>query len=414
MKKSIKIVIFCWLAMGVLSLCANMLGPLLPDIIKDFSLSLGAAGLLPFAYFLAYAFMSTPAGMLNERFGARRTMFVAFTLSCGTAALFALAPSFVTALAMQFIFGLCMAVIEVSVFPLMRVAGGGENFAFYSVIMGLLFGAVSAANPLLYSYINRELANNSTANILVRTVDWLTDGTFPWVSMYWVLAAAFAAGALLLIVIKLPRQEEAERASGQSIFIVLWSLLKNRTIIAFFFGTFFYVGLEQSCVSWMSKFLQIYHGLDPQTEGARALSMFWAGVCLGCLLGMVLMKLVDAQKVFAGYVFAAFIVFGLALFGSKEIAIYAFPAMGFCLSVMWSVIFSLALNSVREHHEAFSGILCAGICGGAFIPFLVGKIADYAGLRTGLCLVFVCLAYLTVLCLGARPLVKNQTIFDKQ
>ena len=412
--KNFKIVVFCWLAMGVLSLCANMLGPLLPDIIKDFSLSLGAAGLLPFAYFLAYAFMSTPAGMLNERFGPRRTMFTAFVASCLTAALFASFPSFTTALMMQFVFGLCMAVIEVSVFPLMRVAGGGENFAFYSVIMGLLFGAVSAANPLLYSYLNRELANNSSANSLVRTVDRLTDGTFPWVSMYWILAVAFAAGVLLLLIIKLPRQQEPQRANGQSIFIVLWGLLKNRTIISFFFGTFFYVGLEQSCVSWMSKFLQLYHGLNPQTEGARALSMFWAGVCLGCLLGMLLMKLFDAQKVFAGYVFAAFLVFGLALFGSKEVAVYAFPAMGVCISVMWSVIFSLALNSVREHHEAFSGILCAGICGGAFIPFLVGKIADYAGLRAGLCLVFVCLIYLTVLCLNARPLVKNKTVFDKR
>jgi fucose permease len=57
-----------------------------------------------------------------------------------------------------------------------------------------------------------------------------------------------------------------------------------------------------------------------------------------------------------------------ALFGSKDIALQAFPITGFFASVMYSVIFSLALNSVPRHHGTFSGILCAGIAGGAVVP----------------------------------------------
>ena len=48
---------------------------------------------------------------------------------------------------------------------------------------------------------------------------------------------------------------------------------------------------------------------------------------------------------------------------------------------MWSIIFSLALNSVSRHHGAFSGILCTGILGGAVVPLLVGALGDRIGLR---------------------------------
>jgi fucose permease len=40
-----------------ISLLTNILGALTPDIIKSFSLSLGMAGFLPFAFFIAYGVM---------------------------------------------------------------------------------------------------------------------------------------------------------------------------------------------------------------------------------------------------------------------------------------------------------------------------------------------------------------------
>ena len=54
----------------VISFVTNIIGPLMPIIIRDFGLSLGLAGFLPFSFFLAYGVISIPAGMLVERFGA--------------------------------------------------------------------------------------------------------------------------------------------------------------------------------------------------------------------------------------------------------------------------------------------------------------------------------------------------------
>src|ERR1022692_4627833 len=67
-----------FLTFFVMSLLTNILGPIVPDIINSFSVSLAAAAFLPFSFFIAYGVMSIPAGFLVERFGEKPVMIVAF------------------------------------------------------------------------------------------------------------------------------------------------------------------------------------------------------------------------------------------------------------------------------------------------------------------------------------------------
>ena len=79
---------------------------------------------------------------------------------------------------------------------------------------------------------------------------------------------------------------------------------------------------------------------------------------------------------------------------------------------MWSIIFSLALNSVAEHHGSFSGILCTGIIGGAIIPLVIGSIADVTGLRFGMTFLYLSLAYILSIGIWAKPIIKNKAVFE--
>ena len=89
----------------------------------------------------------------------------------------------------------------------------------------------------------------------------------------------------------------------------------------------------------------------------------------------------------------------------------AFPLVGFFISIMWSVIFSLALNSLSENHGSFAGILCSGIIGGGLASPLVGLLADLTGdLRMGMIVVYIALAYIFAIGFWANPLVNNKTI----
>ena len=175
-------------------------------------------------------------------------------------------------------------------------------------------------------------------------------------------------------------------------------------------GIIAYVGTEQSLADWMSQFLSTYHHFSPAREGAHAVDLFWGLMSIGCVLGMALLRLRDAKLVLAVFTTLALGCVGLALFGSAEVSLLAFPATGFFLSVMWSIIFSLALNSVSRHHGAFSGILCTGILGGAVVPLLVGMLGDRLGLRLAMLTVFVTLGFILSIAFWARPLIRNETV----
>ena len=68
MKRNYGIVALIMLFWFVISFITNILGPLIPDIISNFDLKqLSLAGYIPMSFFLAYAVMSIPAGILIEK-----------------------------------------------------------------------------------------------------------------------------------------------------------------------------------------------------------------------------------------------------------------------------------------------------------------------------------------------------------
>ena len=65
-----------------ISFITNILGPLIPDIIHNFELKdLAMAGFIPTSFFLAYAIMSIPAGILIDKYGEKPVLFTGDYLS---------------------------------------------------------------------------------------------------------------------------------------------------------------------------------------------------------------------------------------------------------------------------------------------------------------------------------------------
>jgi fucose permease len=408
------IVLLVFLIFFVISFLTNILGPLVPDIIDGFSLSLALAGFLPFSFFVAYGVMSIPAGMLLERFREKPVMIAAFVLAFLGSFLFASAPTFQVALASLFLIGIGMTMLQVAINPLLRVAGGEEHFAFNSVIGQLVFGAASFVSPHVYSYLVTNLQDyEGGKNLVLDVLARLVPAELPWISLYWVFALVTLLMIVGLALIKLPKFElkEDERAGA---WATHKEMLKNPIVLLYFLGIFCYVGSEQGVANWISKFLNTYHGFDPQVEGAHAVAYFWGLLTAGCLLGLVLLKLYDCRKVLIGFSIAAILSLTCALLGSANVSYYSFMLVGFFLSVMWSVIFSLALNSVAQHHGSFSGILCTGIVGGAFVSLLVGWLGDQFGLRVGMTLLYLTLGYILSIGFWARPLIDNATMTPRE
>jgi len=404
------IIVYILLVWFLISFVTNLIGPLMPVIIQDFGLSLALAGFLPFSFFLAYGVVSIPAGIMVEKRGPRATLLCAFALNLlGSLAIAAL-PYYLTVIGGLFVIGVGMAMLQVVINPLMRVAGGEAHFAFFSVMAQLVFGLASFVSPLVFSALMQNLSPGApAANPWLSALLKLAPAALPWIAFYWAFVAIFimVLGVTRLIHIPPVELKDEERTGTAEVYR---KLLGDNHARLFFLGIVAYVGTEQSLANWMSQFLSTYHGYSPTVEGAQAVASFWGLMSAGCLLGLALLKLLDARIVLVLFSSLAIVCIALALFGVRETSLMAFPAAGFFLSVMFSVIFSLALNSIARHHGALSGILCTGILGGALVPLLVGVLGDALGLRAALTVLFVTVGYILSIGFWAKPLVRNQTV----
>jgi fucose permease len=395
----------------VISFITNILNSIIVDVKQSFELSLTLTGLLPFSFFIAYGVMSIPAGFLSEEYGNKTLLVAAFFVMTLASFMFAINPSYITFTITLFSLGSCMAVLQVVINPMLRVAGGEEHFAFNSVLAQLVFGLASFASPYLYKYLVSDVS--STEQSVASLLREFVPENLPWVSLYFVFS--FIALIMLIVVffIKYPKVEknEDEKAGDKSSYL---SLLKNKWTLLYFIGIFCYVGTEQGIGSWISQFLMEYHQVDPQTVGADTVSYFWAMLTVGCLLGLLLLKVMDSRKLLIFATLITIVTIFVAVTGSLEIALIAFPLIGFFISVMWSIIFSLALNSVENNHGSLSGILCTGIAGGAIVPFLVGWLGELMSLRVALFFLIIPLLFILSIGFWANPLVKNKTISLKK
>ena len=413
-RRSIGMVALVMLTFFVISLITNVIGAINPDVGQSFGLSLTFVGLLAFAFFIAYGVMSIPSGMLVERYREKPVMMAAFGLALAGALLISLAPSYPVFLVSLFLIGAGFAALQVVINPLLRTAGGEEHYAFNSVLAQLIFGGASFLSPYLYSYFVQNIGKpGAEGKPLIGLMSKLVRPGLSWVSVYWVFAVILLIMVAVLAAARFPVvvRKDDERAGAWATHKALFA---NRTVVLFFLGIFAYVGTEQGVSFWISKFLKTYHGYDPQTVGAARVAWFWLLMTLGGVLGLVLLKFLDSRKVLLGFTVAALVFLTLALFGPGPLALVMFPAMGFAASVMWPVIFSLALNSVDRHHGSFAGILCTGIIGGALVPPLIGFLGGLVGLRQGMFVLYLTLGYILSISLWAKPLIANETIAMKK
>ena len=318
--------------------------------------------------------------------------------------------------ASSFIIGLGMAMLQTVLNPLQRVVGGEENYAFVAEVAQFVFGIASFLSPLVYTYLIHELNPDiytEGRNFFIDLLAGITPPDLPWVSLYWVFTLLLLVMLVAVGLSRFPKIELKEDEKGGSKDSYL-ALFRQKYVWLFFLGIFCYVSTEQGTSIFMSTFLEQYHGVNPQVEGAKAVSYFWGLMTAGCLVGMVLLKLIDSKRLLQLSGGLTIILLLTALFGSKEASIIAFPAIGFSISMMYSIVFSLALNSASQHHGSFAGILCSAIVGGAGGPMIISMLADATSLRTGMLIILVFVGYITFIGFWAHPLINNKTVSLKE
>lgn len=398
MKFNLRLVLFVMVVFFVISFITNIIGPLIPQFIKTYNLSLVLASFLPLSFFFSYGIFSIPSGIFLERYGGKLIMTFAFLISSVGAGIIIAFPGYISFLISFFLIGTGMAILQVAINPLLRQAVSGENFAFFSIIGQLAFGSASFISPIFYKFLLEDDGNFVLTSFK----------NSPWMMIYFCFICSVVILLLVLYFLKIPNKENysEEKLDVYS----LLSFLKKRSTYFYFFGIFCYVGVEQGINNWSSEFLFQYHALDPEIVGVEVISTFWGNLTIGTVVSLFLIKFISEKKLLNIYSLTSSLIVLTAIYGSADVSVLSFKLLGFSISGVWSVMIALGLNSVSKNHSTFTGILLTGIVGGAIFPFIIASLGQVFGLKVGMHSLLIGLVYLSYVAFTAKPLVSNKIV----
>ena len=339
---------------------------------QDFALSESLAGFIPSMVFIWFLFLSVPAAILMNRIGRKAMVQVSNAVTFVGMLIPFFSYTFASAMVAFILLGIGNTLLQVSLNPLLTNVVKGERLTS-CLTGGQVVKAVSSfCAPFLALAATAAFGN--------------------WKYLFTIYAAITLLSFLLLEVTEIPKEAESGKATSLK---EAFGLLGDKTVLLFFLGIFFIVGVDVGTNTVSAKLLIERCGMDVEKASLGA-SVYFICRTIGAFLGTFLLARMDDIKYLKVNLFLAVASMAFLFFVRPAWAILAgIGGIGFFCSSVFSVLFSQALKARPEKANEISGFMITGVCGGAVIPPLMGLATEWVGNQRGSLLVItLCLAYL--------------------
>jgi len=379
---------------------------LVPFVKELFDFGYTEAALVQFCFFGAFFLMGYPASIVLDKLGYKKGIVIGLSLMGLGALLFYPAsvvvyyPLFLGAL---FVLATGVTMLQVAANPYVAVLGAPETAASR---LNLAQGVNSVAKVLAPLF--------GSALILSGIEGFPKEQQAEAVQIPYVgLAIALFVLAGVFSFIKLPNIGDLETvkesnkikiAGKESVFDFPYLLLGAVAI-------FMYVGAEVTIASFMISFLgeENIAGLDSESA-SKYLSFYWGGLMIGRFIGAAILQKVKSQTLLAMMAVVAILLLLTGVTMSGWVAGWAIILIGFCNSIMWSNIFTLAIDGLGKFTSKGSGLLVMAIVGGAVVPLIHGYLADKIGLQISYTIAIICYVYILFYATKGYRIGKTQNI----
>ena len=360
--------------------------------------------------FAAYLFMGIPAGKMLLKVGYKKTTLIALATGfVGVVIQWLSSRSFLGNTAIYvyllgaFVCGFCVCMLNTVVNPMLTILGGGGNKGNqYIQIGGTLNSLTGTLTPLLVGV----LIGTVTANTAMSDV----------APLLFIAMAVFAIAFIIISFLQIPEPAQERKAT-----VYEHSAWNFRHFVLGAIAIFFYVGIEIGIPAQVNFFLS-----DATAKGAGILvnvaavggavaAVYWLLMMVGRFCSTLISGKVSPRTQLAFVSTLAIILILAAIFTPKTVTIsmpgYAAGTgftmfenvplsclflilCGLCTSVMWGVIFALAVEGLGKYTEAASGIFMMLVVGGGIMPLIQEYLAKGVGYMNSYWLVAAMLGYL--------------------
>jgi len=367
--------------------------------------------LVAFAFYIAYLFMSLPAGYLLKKFGFKKGMMLGFWVMGIGALLFVpagLTRTYWVFLTGLFTLGIGLAILQTAANPYITILGPKERAAQRFSVMGICNKMAGILAPLLFSAV--VLRPDDSA--LFRQIETIKGAQKSLILDELIERVVMPYGIVALILLclgffvrfsPLPEidtesESEAMAASNSD----KKNILDFPYLVLGAIAIFFHVGSQVIAVDSIVNYASA-NGMEfmaAKSFPSYTLSATIIGYVLGISFIPKFLSQLAALKICT--------VLGLCLsccillisgkvqwFGKDvDISVWFVVLLGFANSMIWAGVWPLALDNLGRFIKTGASLLIMALCGNAIMPLLYGYFADNHGLREAYLVLIPCYLYL--------------------
>lgn len=380
--------------------CLN--GILVPRLKTLFELSFAKAMLVQLAFFGAYFLFSLPAGRMIASLGYKKTIITGLILtglgSLGfwPAAEVRLYPAF---LATLFILAAGVTLLQVSANPFVSLLGP-EQTASSRLTLAQGFNSLGTTiAPIIGGWF--ILSGKLIAPEQLHALPVAAQNTYhadlaaavqrPYL-VFGLLSFIFA---FLIYVLRFPSPKvEADEPGGQTSYRFADVFRYSHAIFGVL-GIFTYVGAEVSIGSLMVNFFALPQiGGFSEAQAAGYASIYWALAMFGRFIGSALLARFSPRHLLGLFAVMNVVLLVVSVAMSGIGAVYALVSIGLFNSIMFPTIFTLGIAQLGPLASRASSMIIMATMGGAIIPYIQGRIADFYSLQISFLMPALCYIYI--------------------
>ena len=341
------------------AMTTDSVGVIIPQIVKEFRLSLTAAGAFHYATMTAIAVAAILLGFLADRIGRKQTIILGLTLFAVNSYLFVIGNSFGYFLCLLIVSGASIGIFKTGALALIGdiSSSTSEHTSTMNLVEGF-FGVGAIIGPaIVTALINSHL------------------------SWKWLFSIAGTLCVLLILIALMVRYPRTMTASEEPVNLRrTLRMMSNPYALAFGLGVMLYVAIEASVYVWGPLYLADYHG-GWVILASYAISVFFLLRATGRFLGVWMLAKFDWSLVLAILSFAILLCLAGSVYGGVHAAVLLLPLSGLFMSVIYPTLNSKGISCFpKSEHGAVAGVILFFTCGGAVLgPLAMAAVIDALG-----------------------------------
>jgi fucose permease len=341
------------------AMTTDSVGVIIPEVIREFNLSMMAAGAFHYANMIAIALAAISLGYLADKLGRKKTIIIGLILFALNSYLFAAGNSFLFFLLLLVISGASIGIFKTGALALIGdiSRSTSEHTATMNTVEGF-FGVGAIIGPAIVT------------RLLLAGFSWK-----------WLYIIAGTICVLLIVTASLVKYPKTVKTMDEPInFSRTMAMMKNPYALGFSLGIFLYVAAECAIYVWMPTLFEGYTGSFTFTV-AYATSIFFILRVIGRFLGAWVLARFRWISVMALFSLAIFICFIGSMVGGLAYAIWLLPLSGLFMSMIYPTLNSKGISCFpKAEHGAVAGVILFFTCiAAAAGPWAMGVVSDIFG-----------------------------------